>query len=642
MVINITVILLFISLLIAIFLIFKTKKTSDINNLMKYFLWINILLIVYILPLIFQILFSQKNIKSLYFDYITYIGAILVPVIFYAFSREFSGKKDANKNIRYYFIIPIISLLIIWTSDFHKMFYASYSTVISEVGFGPYFYFHMIYTYGILILAFVNVIVTSIRKSGFLSMPTFLLISGALAPLIPNVLGSLKIISISIYVTPISFIVTSLIYYIAIFKYKALNITPIALKTITNTMSDAFVVISNDGTIVDKNLTFEKIFEEVLEVKKEDNLFEIFKKSKIIEFEDLKKHIERAKVENKMLSEEYHLVKGDFNKYFEVDIQTIKANKGNEYVGTLLLFKDITQHKLDMMQLEEQQNIIVKQGQLVSIGELAGGVAHDINTPIAAIKTGIVMLSSMTSERTDQEKEIIFRMDNCANKIITIVNSMRNQIRNLGGDTDVEFKISSVLKDIKIITYNEISKNRSDVVIDIKDDVGVKGDPTKLGQVFTNLIVNAAQAYGEETGGKIIISVEDDTDGKNALVKVIDFAGGIDTKISPFVFKNILTTKGIKGTGLGLYLVYSVIVGSFKGDISFDSAPGNGTTFFIKIPKASKEENEIKLESEAGVKVDDVGNVISKDEDNKKTEQMEPKEQKENNKIENNEKEKEN
>lgn len=623
MVINITVILLCISLVIALFLILKTKEVSKNNNLMKYFLWINILLIIYILPLIFQIMFSKQNINSLYFDYITYIGLVFVPILFFAFSREYTGKQNINKNIRYYFILPIISLLIIWTSDFHQMFYARYSTVISETEYGPYSYIHMLYTYGILILAFINVIVTSIRKSGFLSMPTFLLISGALAPLIPNVLGSLKIISISIYVTPISFIITSLIYYIAIFKLKALNITPIALKTITNTMSDAFVVISNDGTIVDKNLTFEKIFNSVLNINKEENLFEIFKKSKLIEFEELKKHIEKTRIDNKMLNEEYHLIKGDFDKYFEVDIQPIKANSGNDYIGTLLLFKDITQHKLDMVELEEKQNIIVKQGQLVSIGELAGGVAHDINTPIAAIKTGIVMLSSMTSERTDQEKEIIFRMDNCANKIITIVNSMRNQIRNLGGDTDVDFKISSVLKDIKIITYNEISKNRSDVVIDIKDDVSIKGDPTKLGQVFTNLVVNAAQAYGEDNGGKIIISVEEDSDGKNALVKVIDFAGGIDVKISPFVFKNILTTKGIKGTGLGLYLVYSVIVGSFKGDISFDSSLGNGTTFFIKIPKSSeKEENQITVESKTGVEVDDVGEVINKDEN---------KEQKENN-----------
>ena len=152
-------------------------------------------------------------------------------------------------------------------------------------------------------------------------------------------------------------------------------------------------------------------------------------------------------------------------------------------------------------ELKEQQDVIVKQGQLVSIGELAGGVAHDINTPISAIKTGIVMLNQM-GEKSEEEKEVLQRMDNCATKIINIVNSMRNQIRNLGGDTNVKFKISDVVNDIKVITYHEVAKNNSEVIVDIKDEVEVMGDPTKLGQVLTNLVVNAAQAYGSDKGGK--------------------------------------------------------------------------------------------------------------------------------------------
>ena len=234
-------------------------------------------------------------------------------------------------------------------------------------------------------------------------------------------------------------------------------------------------------------------------------------------------------------------------------------------------------------ELQEKQEIIVKQGQLVSIGELAGGVAHDINTPISAIKTGIVMLNQMGSEnRTEEEREILQRMDNCATKIINIVNSMRNQIRNLGGDTNVKFKISDVVNDIKVITYHEVAKNRSEVVINIKDDLEITGDPTKLGQVLTNLVVNAAQAYGEEKGGKVEVTVEKGPKSM-AVIKVADYAGGLDPSITPYIFKNILTTKGTFGTGLGLYLAYSVIKGNFNGDITFDTAQGEGTTFYIKI-----------------------------------------------------------
>ena len=217
----------------------------------------------------------------------------------------------------------------------------------------------------------------------------------------------------------------------------------------------------------------------------------------------------------------------------------------------------------------------------MSIGELAGGVAHDINTPISAIKTGVTMLSQNPSI-DESGKEILQRMDNCATKIINIVNSMRNQIRNLGGTTKVKFKIKDVIEDIKVITYHEVYKNKSELLVNIVDDLTVEGDPTKLGQVLTNLVVNAAQAYGDK-GGKIDITVEK-APKNQALIKVSDYAGGFSEDIKPYIFKNILTTKGTFGTGLGLYLAYSVIKGEFNGNIDFKSEKGEGTTFYISIP----------------------------------------------------------
>ena len=70
-----------------------------------------------------------------------------------------------------------------------------------------------------------------------------------------------------------------------------------------------------------------------------------------------------------------------------------------------------------------------------------------------------------------------------------------------------------------------------------------------------------------------------------AVIKVADYAGGLDESIAPYIFKNILTTKGTSGTGLGLYLAYSVIKGNFNGDITFETSKGEGTTFYIAIPR---------------------------------------------------------
>lgn len=235
-------------------------------------------------------------------------------------------------------------------------------------------------------------------------------------------------------------------------------------------------------------------------------------------------------------------------------------------------------------EINEKQDIIVKQGQLVSIGELAGGVAHDINTPISAIKTGITMLNQ-ADNLTPEQKVILERMDSCSTKIINIVNSMRNQIRNLGSDHVVDFKISDVINDVKVITYHEVTKSKAELRIKIEDDLVIQGDPTKLGQVLTNMVVNAAQAYTKQEGGKIEITVMK-APNHFAMIKVTDFAGGIPEEVRPYIFKNILTTKGTSGTGLGLYLAYSVIKGNFHGDITYETKTGVGTTFYITIPRA--------------------------------------------------------
>ncbi len=529
---------------------------------------------------------NRSSIGPIYFDYITYIGiCLLFPtlIILSFYYKDTNIKKKKWWALLY--LIPIISLISLWTNDFHNLFYKVYSTNFTDTEYGIMFYVNTIYSYTLAVIFIIKMLKTSIEKSGFFTKQTMFMIVGSIIPLLVNMLGTAKIINISIYVTPMLFFVTLVLYSIAIIKYRALNITPIALETVTNIMSDGFVVISDDGSIVDFNLTFKNLFSSVADFTKEKNLFKIIEKRKILDTQKLKDIINKTRVKDKEIDVEYHLKFGKLEKYFEVDIQSVKANMNkNQFVGTLLLFKDITQHKKDIEEIKEKQDIIVKQGQLVSIGELAGGVAHDINTPISAIKTGIMMLNS-SSNITPEQKEIIDRMDNCSTKIINIVNSMRNQIRNLGTDNKVKFKISDVLNDVKVITYHEVTKNKASIEINIEDDIYVNGDPTKLGQVFTNLIVNAAQAYKAKEHGKIEVVV---SSAKNnmAMIKITDFAGGIPEDIKPYILKNILTTKGTSGTGLGLYLAYSVIKGNFNGDITFDSKPGVGTTFYVTIPKA--------------------------------------------------------
>lgn len=579
--------MLTISFILIIMMIGYCKKKNLKEMVYKNFTTLFLLLGIHTFAMILQVLLYNSKIPLVYFEYIAYIGVMFYPIIILYIALEFkNGYVNKNYKVRWLSLISVISLVILWTNDLHHLFFKQYSINISEVVYGPYFSVFTIYSYSVLIIAMILLLKSSIEKSGFFSKQTALIILGISIPLLTNIFGTFKIIPMSIYITPITFTFTGICFSLAIIKYKALNITPVAFKTVINTMSDAFIVISDDGTIADSNKTFKNTFNSIMSIKNEDNLFEILDENKVIDVGKLKEDIVKTREKGDIITKEYHITVENFDKYFEVDIHPIRAAKSkNEYIGTLLLFKDITQHKEDMEALEEKQEIIVKQGQLVSIGELAGGVAHDINTPISAIQTGILMLKEMTSTRTGQEIEILQRMDNCATKIVNIVNSMRNQIRNLGGNTNVRIKVSDVVNDIKVITYHETKKYNAVVNVKINDELYVQGDPTKLGQVLTNLVVNSAQAYKDTKGGNIDITITKAPDNM-VMIMVTDYAGGIPDEIAPFVFKNILSTKGNVGTGLGLYLAYSVVKGNFNGEITFDTEKNVGTTFYITIPMA--------------------------------------------------------
>lgn len=255
----------------------------------------------------------------------------------------------------------------------------------------------------------------------------------------------------------------------------------------------------------------------------------------------------------------------------------------NNEVGDVSYYYNRIQEKV-----LSQQEIIQKQGQLATLGELAGGMAHDINTPISAINTAIIILQEQIKD--EDQREVLSNMKLCTEKIIAIVNSMRNQIRNLGSEQKEWFEVEEIIEDCKVIAHNELKHHGCNVNTQIEKGIQINGEKNKLGQVITNIIMNSIGAYEEKKIKGDIDIVVKQVDNK-CVIEIRDYAGGIPENIQPYIFKNILTTKGTKGTGIGLYLAYSVIKGNFNGHIHFESKVGDGTAFIIEIP--NKEENKI-------------------------------------------------
>ena len=143
------------------------------------------------------------------------------------------------------------------------------------------------------------------------------------------------------------------------------------------------------------------------------------------------------------------------------------------------------------------------------------------------------------------------------------------------------FEISKVLKDIELFLATELKKHNCKIEFEKLEEIELKGDVGKLEQVITNIVLNAIQAY-ENRGG--LIKISSYKENEYAIIKIEDEAGGIPSKIAEGLLKQIVSTKGSRGTGFGLYFSNSIIKGVFRGELTFETQEGIGTTFYVAIP----------------------------------------------------------
>lgn len=262
------------------------------------------------------------------------------------------------------------------------------------------------------------------------------------------------------------------------------------------------------------------------------------------------------------------------------------VKRGGRVVGVVIASRDLTDVKNAEMQL-------MVSDRMASLGTLAAGMAHEINNPLAAVMGNLeVMLETIKgTSRTPASKEDLIDILQDA---LTAAERIRYVVRDLkmfsrspdeaapGAAVNVERVIDSALR----MATNE-TRHRAKVELAYAHVAPAAANEARLGQVFLNLIVNAAQALpaGNVEGNTIRISTYDASSDR-VVVKISDTGPGIPPEIQKRIFAPFFTTKpaGI-GTGLGLSICRR-IVASMGGDIWFDSEVGRGTSFFVSLPVA--------------------------------------------------------
>jgi signal transduction histidine kinase len=259
------------------------------------------------------------------------------------------------------------------------------------------------------------------------------------------------------------------------------------------------------------------------------------------------------------------------------------VSKDQEQIGRLIIFDDVT----DRAELEQR---LVQADKLSSIGLLAAGVAHEVNTPLAVISTYAQMLAKQVAE--DSQKSLI--LDKIAKQTFRaseIVNSLLNFSRT-STTSFGEINLNRVIQETLSLLEHQLQKAGIQLKTDLAADLHtIHGNGGKLQQVFLNLFLNARDAM---PGGGTL-EVRTWPEGAGARIEVADSGTGIAPENLHRIYDPFFTTKmARKGTGLGLSVTYGIIQ-EHGGSIEVSNRPGSGARFRIDLPfsAARKPVNEL-------------------------------------------------
>lgn len=585
-------------ILILFAVIFFTQKKK--NQLKNAFLSFLTFIFIWILGSVLQISLQNTTINPFSFEKLSVFGVALSPVAFFSLSIIFSKTKvKLTKKNLLFLLIPTLTIIFTLTNEYHHLMFEQYSNNMNIVKYGQYFTIHSLYTYGLYLLGVIYLLRYSIKNSGFFSKQSLLLALGIAIPLLANGLGTAKIIPASMYTTPIAFAFMAIFYALAIFKFKFISSAPIALQKIVDQISDSYIVLDENYNITDFNETFLHTFHTKADYIRSKNLFKLSREDNNIKiqntFEDTLKKIQTS-TETFQFEEEVP----EIEKTFTIEMNNI-YNKNN-FLGILVLFKDITQHKQDIQTIKNNQDILIEQERLASLGQMIGGIAHNLKTPIFSVAGGLEGLSDLINEfdlsldndsvTNDDMHEIASDMRQWIEKLrghisymSDVITTVKGQAVTLSESESMNFSITELFKRVDILMKHEIKNALA--TLEIQNNVGdaelLSGNINSLVQIINNIISNAIEAYGTGfTNKKIELLAQRNT--SNIIISIKDYGPGISEMAQQKLFKEMITTKGKNGTGLGMFMSYSNIKVHFNGNLTYETQIGKGTTFYITIP----------------------------------------------------------
>jgi PAS domain S-box-containing protein len=313
-----------------------------------------------------------------------------------------------------------------------------------------------------------------------------------------------------------------------------------------------------------------------------------------------------------------------------VYIQVFKApvrNAAGEVIGSQGFFVDITHLKrtenklvrqtgelenaLTALRSNQEQLLVAEK--MASLGRLTAGIAHEMNTPLAAVRSALAEMESLVDEYAssiddkqvdpDDHKQIAAEMSKtirlagkAAKRAAAFVQGIKSHTRDLSPKERQPFDAVTVVDETLLLLTHALRKRGCDARFEHAEGaIPLLGSPGRLAQIVTNLVNNAIDAtcakpgHTPSKGGHVVVRLA--RDGGAVTLEVSDEGTGIPPEVVGKIFDPMFTTKPFgEGTGLGLTIVHDIVVGEFGGTIDVRTRLGEGTTFVVRVPEKAAEQ----------------------------------------------------
>ncbi|WP_411274622.1 histidine kinase N-terminal 7TM domain-containing protein [Daejeonella sp.] len=525
---------------------------------------------------------TTKLEEMLFWINLEYLGVSFMPACWFFFIVKFTGRDEwiSKRNLALVLVIPIVTLLLVWTNDYHHLHYKNISIDSSgpfpllTIERGPWYFVHTFYFY-VMLLWGIALLVDKYRKADkVFKKQNLIILIAAFIPWIANLLYFFGVRPEGhIDITPFAFIGTVLLLSMGLVRFRLLDIIPIARERVLESMQEGLLVADNKDRIVDLNREIKSL----LSIG-EPNLIGKELSYILPQQPDLYEMI-KTRAGGLMQIE---IIKNDVPLYLEMTLSPMYEEK-DVYSGIIILCRDIT-HRVNM---DKQVRIQAKQ--LLALNKLKDKlfsiISHDLRSPLH----NLLDLLKMIDDHLITPQEFSILLPQLSRNVGYTSGLLENLLfwsrSQLQGEVikPVEIRVRQICENIIDLFERVVTEKQIVLVNKIEPDSTIYADQDMIQLVIRNLISNAVKFSNR--GGTINLSSF--SDGHITRVCVEDDGVGISDDHLPKIFEiETFTTRGTdneQGTGLGLLLSKDFIEKN-HGRIWIESKLNEGSKFFVELP----------------------------------------------------------